>query len=461
MAAWMKWKGTAYRWAARLVRRFRARWGQRGRRPLPSELSIPLKDREWLSLAWRRLPATADRTGTVPADRFRARTEMEAALSPGETLVPDRYTAGFRAPAFAPDLRSSPLDSLVSRIRAETRALNRNNVTRTEAYRAVYRRHPELHWALVAHMVSRNGGWNMTDLQGELLPRLLTPEQRRHVFRFLETANSYIFGDAYPQLLLYDASVRAGRDLSGLLSEFGVSRFMIPVWRRFWQTREPAALTAALIVNEQHFIEKRVVRNPLFREQVLESPFFRAQAYLQMNQVVFPYRSPANPRILRLAGLVLEDFGNLEERIRFGKQLYALLFGVEPVRTGAIGFALSVRHTGSRADYWPHLFARERTSPPDRPYRTRLAGHRLKPGADRLYSPALEDAWPDQPPPEPKPYDWLDEAGPALAAEYALEPLEPPARWELAHDGCEGLRAIELAVAAAQALKPGRQAPPG
>ncbi len=36
----------------------------------------------------------------------------------------------------------------------------------------------------------------MTDLKGELLPRLLNERQREAVFVFLETANSLIFGDA-------------------------------------------------------------------------------------------------------------------------------------------------------------------------------------------------------------------------------------------------------------------------
>lgn len=116
--------------------------------------------------------------------------------------------------------------ALIERIRAETAAANRNNVTRTEAYRIFVFPHSELHWALLAHMVSRNGGWNMTDLQGEWLPWLLNSEQRLAVFRFLEQANALIFQDAYPQLLLYERSRREGRSLFHLLPAFGVSSFM-------------------------------------------------------------------------------------------------------------------------------------------------------------------------------------------------------------------------------------------
>lgn len=53
---------------------------------------------------------------------------------------------------------------LIQQIQEKTQVLNRNNVTRTMAYYDFYRDHPEIHWALLAHLVSRNAGWNMTDL---------------------------------------------------------------------------------------------------------------------------------------------------------------------------------------------------------------------------------------------------------------------------------------------------------
>ncbi|WP_253263926.1 DUF2515 family protein [Geobacillus sp. BMUD] len=66
--------------------------------------------------------------------------------------------------------------SIVAAIRRKTAEHNRNNVTRTAAYLTFFERHREIHWAFLAHLVSRNGGWNMTDLRGGLLPFLL-PEQ--------------------------------------------------------------------------------------------------------------------------------------------------------------------------------------------------------------------------------------------------------------------------------------------
>ncbi|WP_036718745.1 DUF2515 domain-containing protein [Paenibacillus harenae] len=340
---------------------------------------------------------------------------------------------------------------LVERIQKETAEGNRNNVTRTEAYRSVYFRSPELHWALLAHMVSRNGGWNMTDLQGEWLPWLLRPGQREAVFLFLERANAYIFQDAYPQLLLYEWSKRLGRSLFHLLPAFGVSSFMLPVWKQFWRERDPVPLTVALIVNEQHYIEQRVVQDPYFRDKVLHTLFFGLQSLLQLNGVILPYgirrRKDGDAQPLRLAGLIMERFEQLKERIEFGKRLYAVLFGIPRVHEGARAFAGAVKHTGSRADYAPHLFARVRHLPPGSAYAERLLGGRLKPGAEPLYSPELGAAWGDQPPASPEPGDWFRSA--ADVKPY-FQKLPLPHTFEITNEYGLMLNKIELAVLAVQ-----------
>ncbi|WP_139998205.1 DUF2515 domain-containing protein [Paenibacillus paridis] len=340
---------------------------------------------------------------------------------------------------------------LIARIRAEIAAGNRNNVTRTEAYRDVYFRTPELHWALLAHMVSRNGGWNMTDLQGEWLPWLLGKEQREAVFRFLEQANALIFQDAYPQLLLYEWSRREGRSLFHLLPAFGVSAFMAPAWKQFWRDGESAPLTVALIVNEQNYIEQRVVQHPYFRDKVLHTFFFGLQSLLQLNGVVFPYgkgqRRGEEAVVLKLSGLILERFEHLHERIEFGKRLYAMLFGIPRVYDGVKCFAAAVKHTGSRADYAPHLFARVRQKPPQRVYAERLLGGRLKLGAEPIYSPELSAAWGEQPPPVPEPGDWFTSA--AEVVPY-FQKLPLPSSFEMTNEYGMMLNKIELAVIAVQ-----------
>ncbi|GGG82957.1 hypothetical protein GCM10010918_45610 [Paenibacillus radicis (ex Gao et al. 2016)] len=334
--------------------------------------------------------------------------------------------------------------ALVTEILTETTRCNRNNRLRTEAYGGVFTRTPELHWALLAHSVSRNGGWNMTDLQGEWLPRLLLDEQREAVFAFLERANALIFQDAYPQLLLYEQSVKQGRPLFHLLPAFGVSRFMRPVWDCFWKERDSAVLTTALIVNEQHYIEERLVRHPYFRKEVLDTLFFGMQPLLQLNALLIPYRAEGE---LRLAGLVLESFNSIYERIEFGKRLYAMLFGVPRIRAGALSFVGSVPHSGSRADYAPRLFTRMREGAPEEPYEARLKSGSLLPGAHPMYSPELEAAWPDRPVEPPEPGDWFQGV---TDVEPFFHELPIPPSFELTEEYGLLLERIELGVQAAE-----------
>ncbi|WP_419873032.1 DUF2515 domain-containing protein [Candidatus Pristimantibacillus sp. PTI5] len=356
----------------------------------------------------------------------------------------------FPSPAMAEGWHERDL-ALIARIRDETAVYNRNNVTRTEAYRSVYFRTPELHWALLAHIVSRNGGWNMTDLQGEWLPLLLNAEQREAVFRFLEKANALIFQDAYPQLLLYEWSRREGRSLFHLLPAFGVSAFMAPVWKQFWRDRDAVPLTIALIVNEQHYIEQRVVQHPYFREKVLHTLFFGLQSLLQLNGVIVPYGTGQargeGASVLKLSGLILEQFENLPERIEFGKRLYAMLFGIPRVYDGARCFAGAVKHTGSRVDYAPYMFSRVRQQLPHSVYKERLLGGRLKLGAEPLYSPELGAAWNDQPLEDPEPGDWFKSVNQVWPY---FQKLPLPHSFEITNEYGLMLNKIELAVLAMQ-----------
>ncbi|HUC93422.1 MAG TPA: DUF2515 family protein [Paenibacillus sp.] len=451
-----------------------------GRRMAKTAQRLRLSER-----AVRELQAAWAKQQAYPAGA--ANALLEAAKEPGTTEHPGSGGASVVSGSWSSGVLPGQLQpipapalgererAILHRIREETGRLNRNNATRTEAYRALYFRAPKLHWALLAHMVSRNGGWNMTDLQGELLPRLLDAEKREATFRMLERANALIFHDAYPQLLLYEEGKRLGRDLSWLLPALGVSGFMVPVWKQFSRRQDPVPLTVALIVNEQHYIEERVVRHPEYRKSVLDTMFFGFQSLLQLNQVVFPYKLDCtidadrrnNPKPdglhkntgggLRLAGLILDNFDDLHERIEFGKRLYAVLFGIPEIREGVHRFALAVRHTGSRADYAPHLFAQVRQRPPQRPYRERLAGLKLRQGADPLYSPRLGDAWPDLRVMSAEPGDWFtDEAANPRRIDRFFQALPLPTVFEITNEYGFGLGKLEMAVMAAEELSAGR-----
>ncbi len=345
--------------------------------------------------------------------------------------------------------------SLVLAIRRQTGEANRNNVTRTAAYWDYYQQHPEIHWSFLAHMVSRNGGWSMTDLAGDLMAQLLSPEERGHIFRFLERSNALIFHDAYPQLLLYGESRRVGRPLFHLLPQLGVSRFMQPVWERFWSSPEPVPLTICLIMNEQHFIEGRVVQHRYFRQRVLEKPAFRFQAQLQETQVLFPYRritqdGTDSRTAWRLSGLTLERFSDLRERIEVGKALYGILFGNPIIRDGVHAFAAARPHTGSRADYHPALYtaAAQKASPPAVPPAERLHGYGVRAGVRPFYSPRLTDVWADQPFAAPGGADWFVEQAQTLP----FGPAKAPQALDMTGEVCLGLYKLELTAALKAAI---------
>ncbi|WP_169306748.1 DUF2515 family protein [Cohnella pontilimi] len=326
-------------------------------------------------------------------------------------------------------------------IRKETTVWNRNNVTRTQAYWNVYREFPELHWALLAHLVSRNGGWCMTDLQGQWLPKLLGGDLREKHFQLLECCNALIFRDAYPQLKLYAESRRTGKSLLHLLPYFEVSAFMLPLWQRFWKHTESALLTVALIINEQNVIQGPIIEGSC--SDVLESLSFRSQPLLQTNQIVFPLLPPSREpghAPLRLAGRIIERFENLHERIAFGKELYAILFGYPKILSGAESFAGLVAHTGSRADYWPQRFDPRRIKTGGTPRKRRHSAGEL------WYSPPLEAAWPDQPLPETAPPDWF--TAPDAVLPYLNEP-RPPKILDMTFEHLHGQRKLQVAAEAA------------
>lgn len=187
------------------------------------------------------------------------------------------------------DVNYSSADlKLAGEIAEATSKAGISNITRTKAYLDIYHACPELHWAFLAHMVSRNAGYNMTDLRGSRSAELIEEENIRWCYRFLERSNALIFQDAYPQLLLYLRSRELGSSQFHLLPYFHVSEFMRPFWDQFWIDRGSALLTVGLIINEQNYIEKRVVQNPAYQRHVTHKANFRLYSLSGLNQVVFP-----------------------------------------------------------------------------------------------------------------------------------------------------------------------------
>ncbi|MGP4074305.1 DUF2515 domain-containing protein [Halobacillus sp. K22] len=283
---------------------------------------------------------------------------------------------------------------LILDIRDQTKTKNRNNVTRTTAYQEYFTFHPEVHWALLAHLVSRNAGWNMTDLKGEFLPRLLTPKEQIDFYLFLERGNWLIFQDAYPQLLLYEASKKKNIPLFHLLPHLNVSPFMESFWMHFWNNHSSSLLTTALIVNEQNYIESRVIRNEQYQKNVLDTVLFRLQDVFDLNHILIPYQTPGIKKTNLIGGTV-HHFSSLEDRILLGKKLYLDLYSIKSRLNQIITWTEQYPHTGSRHDYWPLLFTKVKNTAPGPNQMLPHTPVDLNKNSPRIYSPNLEDAWKD------------------------------------------------------------------
>ncbi|MFS0644600.1 DUF2515 family protein [Siminovitchia sp. 179-K 8D1 HS] len=337
--------------------------------------------------------------------------------------------------------------ALLEQITAQTAALNLNNVTRTMAYLNFYLHFPEIHWAFLGHAVSRNGGWNMTDLKGDLLAKLLNEQRREDYFHFLERGNWLIFQDVYPQFLLYAESVRQNKNLFYLLPYLHVSFFMEVAWNDFWKRGDSYTLAIAQVINEQSYLEERVVKNPVYKEKVLYTVEFLLQELLSFNHILFPYSEPGHEGGTALAGITLEYFGSLHEQIVLGKRLYGLLFSDHRMWRKVLKWCVSRPHTGSRKDYWPHLFNDVHEGLPGTLYK-RLKKCQLKKGVPRFYSPKLTFAWKNVVHEEAEKGDWFNR----WEVVYYLEKDQEKKSGEIEGDYCETLKNLELAAMAKKAL---------
>ncbi|GGB33175.1 DUF2515 domain-containing protein [Virgibacillus dakarensis] len=237
-----------------------------------------------------------------------------------------------------------------------TKEHNLDNITRTKAYQNFYLRFPEIKWSFIASIVSRNAGWNMTDLRLPAFQTLLGKEKRERLFMTYERANWLIFSDAYPQLLLYQLSKQQKTPLFHLLPELRVSRFMANEWYHFWQNHDDDRLMIALIINEQNVIQLPVIKQTYFKYRVFLRLPYLLQDFLFMNAVLLPTRSTV------LYGSFVHDFTNLTKRVNLGKRLATMIFHPD-VYGKLLDFARNIEHTGSRRDYERFLNIRVPKSP--------------------------------------------------------------------------------------------------
>ncbi|WP_280768182.1 DUF2515 family protein [Salipaludibacillus daqingensis] len=209
---------------------------------------------------------------------------------------------------------------LTKRINRITISNNKDNITRTNAYKRFYHTHSEIKWTYLASFVSRNAGWSMSDLMTDSLVVMLTNEWRRRLFMTFERINWLIFSDVYPQLLIYEWSKKTGEPCFDKLRYFHVSAWMIKQWWQFWYDNNQDRLLKALIINEQHVIEKPVICAPFFKDALFDRPVYEWQERLHFSIVIFPSSKG------ELYGTSVKNFTNVKERVILGYKLAWILF---------------------------------------------------------------------------------------------------------------------------------------
>ncbi|WP_019241966.1 MULTISPECIES: DUF2515 family protein [Bacillus] len=236
---------------------------------------------------------------------------------------------------------------IINQIFYDTWKMNQDNISRTKAYDIFFKQYPEVKWAYLASMVSRNAGWNMCDLEGSILKSMLSQEYRKALFLTYETANYLIFQDAFPQLLLYHYSTKLKRNLFQYFEVFSITNFMRKEWDYFCRYGNEDRLMTSLIINEQNIIQTPVIEGRFFHDKVFSSAIFILQDFMHFNSVVFPTLNG------ELYGASVSHFKSLDARIQLGKRLAQILFSEQYFlfRT----FANKVEHTGSREDYEKYL----------------------------------------------------------------------------------------------------------
>ncbi|MGG4491919.1 DUF2515 domain-containing protein [Metabacillus idriensis] len=258
---------------------------------------------------------------------------------------------------FQPNQRTVEENNIIALIKNTTLKKNYDNISRTESYNLYFKRNPEIRWAFLAGMVSRNAGYCMTDLKGTWFQKMINNKMIKALFLTYEDANWLIFSDAFPQLMLYEISKKTGRPLFHLLDEFHVSPFMKKVWHDFWEEKNIEHLMTSLIINEQHLIQKPIIEKAVFKRKVFHTPMFFFQDLFHFSTVVFPTIEG------RLFGFSVHDFKKLKSRIKLGRSLAWLLFHPD-FFPYFMDFSERTTHTGSRFDYEKYLSGgRKRDTP--------------------------------------------------------------------------------------------------
>jgi hypothetical protein len=242
----------------------------------------------------------------------------------------------------------------VDRWLSELDERNADNVARTHSYLELYAwtraQGRGLPWVFMAHLVSRNAGYLMTDLarmiHSDKTERVMIAPMR-NLFVLLERANWLIFWDAWHHVMHH----LSGR--TAQLSGPRTPRFMIDAWQR-WERDVAAAgevtpalerrIVVELVHNEQHLIEHRAVHH----EDLAAGR--RLLEMIELSGREKPLHFPdlgrgAWPEI-RVGG-----FAFVDRRIATGARIFDEVLVDRGARDALFDWAMAHPHTGDRAVY--------------------------------------------------------------------------------------------------------------
>lgn len=358
--------------------------------------------------AWDSKQLTRCQGGTTSAEVWEGEDPSPTTPVPG--IVPPilclRSTVIVPVSVNVPPITAADVPGLFARALKPRAFLNEDNPKRTNFYVAYWEKNKEIPWALLAHLVSRNAGYQMTDLvryikysrnplTALVVSRVLTPLGAAGVlvnapilllmFRFLEAGNFLIFHDVFPQLAAYSLAkdtFKLTRDSSLSLLFFdqlaaeGVDALIVNEWRQFfgeavkvnfWEgvaapESDPniVRLSHALVVNEQNYIEDRLLVPvpgvPVYSDlpQNVRDLYFTVSDALGLTKLVFPASvaaAPFTPTTLHLN--TVGNFSSLIARINTGRKLFFGCFLSGSTRNQTIKRWASSGpfHNGSRTNY--------------------------------------------------------------------------------------------------------------
>ncbi len=257
---------------------------------------------------------------------------------------------------------------------------NADNVSRTGSYLELYdwtaANGRELPWLLMAHLVSRNAGYLMSDLARSIDGKAgaADPALRgamENLMALLERANFLIFHDAWHHVLHH----LLGR--TAQLTGPRTPRFMIDAWQRHERHdhSDERPLVLDLVHNEQHLIERRAVHHADLAAGL------RLLQWIELSGREKPLHFPIDGA----PAITVGGFALVERRIAAGARIFDEVLADRDRRAALVAWARAHPHTGSRTIHGGKPGPTIREAWPVERVRGLWSGVHAPPEADPLY----------------------------------------------------------------------------